>query len=77
VTWPDNLLFYKCVQCGELTDRMGNVTPMDEAEANSALRHAAFEVYYADYCAKREQSLDGPLASSVDDLEKACSFESS
>lgn len=67
-SWPDELIYQKCPECGGPTTRFRNLHPMDNDEARSVLRHKTFERYYEDHCARRGQAVDGPLTS-PDDLE--------
>lgn len=67
-TWPDYDLYRSCLECGERTTRFSNLKPMSDAEAISRLRRFEFEKHYARYCAKKGQSVDGPLP----EVEPAC-----
>jgi hypothetical protein len=60
-SWPDELIYGKCLDCGEPTTRYSNLTPMDADEAKSAFSHAQFEEYYARRCRLRGIPESGPL----------------
>lgn len=66
-SWPDQVLYKQCPQCGGSCTRFSNLTPMDVEEAEpilqraldekrqereSAARLAAFERYYQKHCDK-------------------------
>lgn len=47
LNFPNDPKYRLCTECDEPTSRIGNVTPMDAAEAQSLLNHANFEKYLA------------------------------
>lgn len=62
-SWPHSVLFNICPQCGEPTRLMSNATPMPLDEAQILRNQLRFEEFYAEWCEKRGQSVDGPLKS--------------
>lgn len=75
-SWPDEIIYKKCPECGEATTRCNGVIPMDSEEARSVLRHKAFDRFYEVWCSQRDQPVDGPLyleADTEDEVEGLCS----
>lgn len=60
-TWPDQMLYQRCLHCGEMTRRVSNAQPLPVEEALSMLLHEEFESYYEHYCYLRGQPAEGPL----------------
>lgn len=65
-SWPDELIYQKCPECGEPTERISNLSPIHPEEGRSILRHKAFERFYEDHCRKKGQPVEGPLPSVLD-----------
>lgn len=60
-SWPDEVRYKHCIECGEPTTRFSNLNPIDPEEAKSRFRHSEFEKFYARRCARRGVAADGPL----------------
>jgi hypothetical protein len=43
--WPDEKDYQPCPECGEQTDRISEIIPMDADEARSRKRLAEFEAF--------------------------------
>lgn len=60
-SWPDQMIYSTCPDCGGKTERARNLEPISEEEAEARLSHVQFERYYERYCAARNQPVEGPL----------------
>lgn len=47
--WPDLIAYHQCPGCGEITDRVNNVEPMDRDEAWSLKLHLDFQHFYNEW----------------------------
>lgn len=56
ISWPMRSEYDPCPQCLDSTDRVGNATPISEAEAASLKNHAEFERYYKEREERRLQA---------------------
>jgi hypothetical protein len=68
-SWPDEVLYKTCPECGQPTERFSNLRPLDSDEALSILLHKQFETYYERRCARLGIPADGPLPDTPDVIE--------
>lgn len=69
-SWPDDVLYKRCPECGEPTTRYSNLRPMPRDEARSILLHKEFDKFYEKRCAKLGIAADGPLPDPSDGSEQ-------
>jgi hypothetical protein len=61
-SWPDKAIFSTCLDCGEPTERVGNIEPtISDEDAEVRLLYVQFDRYYERWCAAKGQPVEGPL----------------
>lgn len=78
-TWPDEIIYRRCLECGEETTRTRGAQPMSTEEAERRMLYFLFEEYYERYCRVNGIPVEGPLPEKpgrpIEDVADALNYE--